>query len=222
MTSSHKDLVSPSTWWVHHVRPADGDVTTSTAWRLLKPPLRPATIFIPRSAVTPRGSDRSFHGTTPRFRTLKMRQRGGKAWRIVWQWVKHQATINRYSDSGGGKSITCLYHTWKLVQIEHNYDKIENTMSTAPDAIPLTAHYHHHHQPSVTTAAWRLESVLLGPIWQFVCVNSPTYNQHTHTSTENTSHTVDNACNILCAFIQFKIPNISVGSSMAWLQQDLC
>ena len=106
MISSHEDLVSPSTWWVLHVRPADGDVTTSTAWRLLKPPLRPATIFIPRSAVTPRGSDRSFHGATPRFPTLKKRQRGGKAWRIGWQWVKHSSNHHysldsQTSDSGG-------------------------------------------------------------------------------------------------------------------------
>ena len=36
--------------------------------------------------------------------------------------------------------------------------------------------------------------------------------EYTHTEDiSNTSHTVDNACNILCAFIQFKIPNISVG-----------
>ena len=55
------------------------------------------------------------------------------------------------------------------------YDKIENTMSTAPDAIPLTDHYLHHHLSDITTLA------LIGecpPRSHLTVLNAPTPNIH--------------------------------------------
>ena len=114
--------------------------------------------------------------------------------------IKQPLLIIGYSDSGIGKSITCLclYHTWKLVQIGIIMTKLKTPWAQ----LLMQSHL----QPIIT--------IIISPVSQHWLGKCPPRSHLTsnssniqHTSAENTSHIVDNEY-ILCAFIQFKIPNI--------------
>ena len=72
---------------------------------------------------TARGSDRSFHGTTPRFPTLKMRQRGGKAWKIGWQWV-NQAFKQPSSSMDIQIQIVVVVKVLRVCTIHENWSRL--------------------------------------------------------------------------------------------------